>query len=125
MNSNAKGKRGERELAQFLRDRGYESRRGQQFSGSPDSPDVVCEDLPFHIEVKRSETLSPYKALEQAQTDAGTKPPLVAHRRNGKEWLAILLLDDLLSLHSQTKSHHQSNQPDTQPNQPEVRTPST
>jgi Holliday junction resolvase len=92
-----KGKRGERELARFLTERGHPSRRGVQFSGSPDSPDVLCTSLPFHIECKRCERISIYDALEQAEGDADG-PALVAHRRNCKPWLAILRLDDLLAL---------------------------
>ena len=56
MNSRQKGKRGEREAAVFLTVNGLPARRGQQFSGSPDSPDVVCPLLPgVHLEVKRCE----------------------------------------------------------------------
>ena len=50
MNSRNKGKRGELEWRDVIRSHGYEARRGQQFSGSPDSPDVVT-DLPYHFEV--------------------------------------------------------------------------
>ena len=100
--SRNKGQRGERELAKELSDRGFEARRGRQFSGSPESPDVVCHMLPFHIEVKRTETLSVYKAMQQAIDDSEEEQiPLVCHRRNNKEWLAILKLDDLLDLVSQ------------------------
>jgi len=92
-----KGKRGELELARLLTDHGHPARRGRQFSGSPDSPDVVCPSLPFHIECKRCERISIYAALEQSEGDADG-PALVAHRRNGKPWLAILRLSDLLGL---------------------------
>ena len=37
MNSRRKGKVGEREFAALLREHGFDARRGQQFSGSPDS----------------------------------------------------------------------------------------
>ena len=40
-NSRRKGKEGELEVARILRDHGYDSRRGVQYSGSPDSPDVT------------------------------------------------------------------------------------
>lgn len=93
-----KGARGERELAAWLRERGYNARRGQQFSGSPESPDVVCPDVPFHFECKRTERLSLYPAMAQAIGDAGYKIPVVAHRRNHGEWLAVLRLDDLLKI---------------------------
>jgi Holliday junction resolvase len=99
INSRQKGARGERELAKILREHGWEARRGQQFSGSPDSPDVVST-LPFQIECKRVESLNLYKALEQARGDAegSGKPPIVCHKKNGKEWVAILDLKDFLTL---------------------------
>lgn len=97
MNSKAKGKRGELELCRFLEEHGHPARRGQQFKGTPDSPDVECPTLPFHIEVKRTERLNLYEAVEQAVGDAGDdQVPLVAHRRNRGPWLAVLRLEDLL-----------------------------
>lgn len=99
LNSRNKGAVGERELAAFLRERGHTARRGQQFSGGTDSPDVVCETLPgVHLECKRVEAGSPYVWLAQAIRDAGIKMPVVAHRRNKREWIAVLRLEDLLKL---------------------------
>jgi len=95
-NGNKKGKAGEREAAALLREYGFEARRGQQYSGGGDSPDVVHSIPSVHIEVKRTETLSLYKAIEQAKEDCAGKVPVVLHRRNGKEWLAILPASDLL-----------------------------
>lgn len=105
INSRDKGARGEREVAKILTDQGYNARRGQQFSGSPDSPDVVVEGLPYniHFEVKRVESGNPYKWLEQAERDAGVKFPLVVHKRNGKDWIAILSLKDFLTMIKGTK----------------------
>lgn len=96
INGNQKGKAGEREAAALLKQYGFEARRGQQFSGGGDSPDVVHNIPNVHIEVKRTETLSIYKAMEQAREDCAGKVPVVLHRRNGKEWLAILPAGDLL-----------------------------
>lgn len=102
MNSKQKGARGERELASFLRDQGWQARRGQQFSGSPDSPDVVS-DFPFHIECKRTERLNLRDAVAQAEGDSGGKPWIVAHRWNDGKWLAILTLEELCRLVSEAK----------------------
>lgn len=76
----------------MLRAEGYEARRGQQFSGGTDSPDVICGDLPnLHFEVKRTEGGNPYHWTDQATRDAGAnKLPVVAHKRNGKDWLVIM-----------------------------------
>ena len=98
INSIRKGKAGELEAVALLKDYGFEARRGQQYAGGGDSPDVVHNIPGYHIEVKRTETLSIYKAMEQARRDGGSKIPLVLHRRNGKEWLAILPAKDLLYL---------------------------
>ena len=98
--SKAKGKRGERELAAELgRVLGVTARRGMQFQGSPDSPDVVTNIPDVHIECKRSERLRLYEALEQAIGDAGTeKIPVVCHRQNNKPWVVVVRLDDLPKL---------------------------
>lgn len=93
MNSNAKGKRGEREWRDELRAQGYEARRGQQFSGSPDSPDVVSS-LPIHFEVKRTEKLVLRSAVAQAEGDSGGKPWAVAHKWNNGRWLVIQSAED-------------------------------
>lgn len=98
MNSRAKGKRGELELAAYLRERGIEARRGQQFAGGGDSPDVVTSLEGFHFECKRVEAGNPYDWLEQAIRDSGGKVPVVAHKRNHKDWIAVLPLDEFLKL---------------------------
>ncbi len=94
INSRQKGARGERAWRDELRAQGFTARRGQQFSGSPDSPDVICEELPYHFEVKCVEALNLRDAVEQARRDAGTKTPIVAHKRNNSPWLITMLADD-------------------------------
>ena len=97
--SRRKGKRGERELARVLTAEGFPATRGQQHRGGPGSPDVIVQSLPgVHFECKRTERLSLYDAVSQARQDAGDKLPIVAHRRNAHEWLAILPLVDLLAI---------------------------
>ena len=91
MNSRQKGKRGERAWRDELRAQGYDARRGQQFCGSPDSPDVVCASLPWaHFEVKAVERLNIEEAMVQARRDAGAKVPFVAHKRNFCGWLVTM-----------------------------------
>jgi len=96
--SRTKGKVGEREVAALLRAHGFDGARGVQYQGGPDSADVT--GLPgWHIEVKRAETFSAYKALEQAVFDTqGTGAPVVFHRSNGREWIVVLYADDFLDL---------------------------
>ncbi|HOX59387.1 MAG TPA: hypothetical protein P5205_19655 [Candidatus Paceibacterota bacterium] len=91
MNSRAKGVRGERQWRDELRANGYAARRGQQFSGSPDSPDVICDGLPWaHFEVKLAERLDIYAAMDQARRDCGGRAAFVAHRRNFWPWLVSM-----------------------------------
>ena len=70
INSRAKGARGERMLAQVLMGWGYEARRGQQFAGGADSPDVVAPEFPWHIEVKNTKTVQLMKWMEQSKNDS-------------------------------------------------------
>ncbi len=94
-NSRQKGKRGELEFSAALREFGFEARRGQQFCGGEDSPDVVTSLTDVSFEVKRVEALNVDKAMDQAITDAKELIPVVAHRRNRKPWLITVRLEDL------------------------------
>lgn len=98
MNSNRKGKQGERELSGILRDQFgvEEARRGQQFCGANGDADVV--GIPgIHIECKRVESLNVHKAMAQAERDRNRNDiPVVFHRKNGTEWLVTVKLCDLL-----------------------------
>lgn len=91
MNSREKGKRGERQWRDELRAAGYDARRGQQFCGSPDSPDVICNALPWiHFEVKAVEKLNICDAMDQARNECGQAVPIVAHKRNFRPWLVTM-----------------------------------
>jgi hypothetical protein len=106
MNCCQKGKRGERVWRDQLRARGYEARRGQQFSGSPDGPDVICPDLPgFHFEVKHTERLNVHEAMAQAVNDAADNVPVVVHRRNRNDWLVTMRADDWFDLLARNQAH--------------------
>lgn len=93
----SKGKRGERQCAAELRRlfkwpaNGEQIRRGQQFSGSPDSPDVIVPGVPIHVEVKRVEGCGKfYKFMEQAEADSPpTSVPVVWVRSNAQESLLV------------------------------------
>ena len=100
MNSRAKGKRGELEIAKILREHGFpDAKRGQQFSGLYGDADVVgVEGL--HLEIKRVEALNIEKAMEQSIRDAREgEIPTVFHRKNGKPWLVTLGIEDFLELY--------------------------
>ncbi len=96
MNSREKGKVGEREWAEWLRNRGLDARRGQQNRGGADSPDVIGGWQHTHCEVKRREALNIHAAIDQAKTEAPVgSVPYVAHRRNGKAWLITIDAEDV------------------------------
>lgn len=97
--SRNKGKRGERELANKLKDYGYECRRGQQYNGADGSADVV--GLPgIHIECKRVEALNIYNAVAQAVSDSKEgELPAVFHRKNNCDWLVTMRMDDFMTLY--------------------------
>lgn len=100
INSRTKGKRGELELSRLFRSWGYDTRRGQQFKGGADSPDVV--GLPYiHVECKRVERLDLEGALLQAHRDAGAGLlPAVFHRRNGGRWRVTVDIDTFKELYT-------------------------
>jgi len=101
-NGNQKGKRGEREVANLLTANGFPARRGQQFSGSPDSPDVVCEIFgDCNIEAKYRETFSindVYTTIDKAREDDPDRFPQVWYRKNGKKWIVIMEAEDFLNV---------------------------
>lgn len=107
MNSRDKGKRGELELARALSAYGYQCRRGVQYHGGQDSPDVV--GLPhIHIECKRVERLNLEDAFAQAKRDAGDKIPSVFHRKNNGDWMVTMRLDDWIELYREWEAGHDS-----------------
>ena len=114
INSRRKGVVGEVEISHILNGYGYETRRGQQFSGANGDADVV--GLPgIHLEIKRVERLNIDKALEQSIRDTYADEirqgadliPVVMHRSNNDRkkdstkgtWKVTLRLDDFMKLY--------------------------
>lgn len=100
MNSKNKGKTGELELASLLRQYGFgECRRGKQYSGSEESPDIT--GLPFiHIECKRVEKLNLETAYRKAKEECKKKIPVIFHRRNRQEWMVTMSMDDFMRFYT-------------------------
>jgi len=96
INSIKKGKAGEREFANFCNKVGFKCRRGQQYSGLGGDDVVGLEG--FHIEVKRVEKLNIDNAMKQSIKDSKGNIPIVAHRKNRKDWLVTLRAEDFLKL---------------------------
>lgn len=97
--SREKGKRGEREASNFFKEYGYDTKRGVQYHGGPDSPDVA--GLPdVHLEVKRVQALRLYDALSQSEADSGESEfPVVMHRKDREQWVIIQPIEDWMLLY--------------------------
>ena len=100
INSKKKGAKGERELANKLKEYGYNTRRGQQYNGL-EGEDVVGLDY-IHIECKRVERLDLESAINQSKTDSKEgQLPTVFHRKNRSKWLVTMELDDWIKIYSE------------------------
>ena len=97
-----RGKRGERYVANRIRERlGLDARRGVQYSGGPGSPDVV--GLPgIHIEVKNCNKTELPKWIRQSTDEAADgEAPVVIHHRDREPWYITLGFDDFLGMYKE------------------------
>lgn len=98
--SQAKGRKGEIELARILTAYGYDVRPGGPVSYGAE-PDIV--GLPgVHCEVKRREQVDLSAALTQASRDAEKfhdGVPVVFTRKNRQGWIACMRLEDWMKLY--------------------------
>lgn len=102
--SREKGKKGERELANLLKDEGYDCKRGQQFCGINGNADVIGLNG-IHIECKRVEKLNLRKAMKQAINDSKNEDiPAVFHRTNREDWKVTMLFSDWIKLYREWES---------------------
>lgn len=99
INSREKGARFERELANKLKEYGYNCRRGQQYCGANGDADVV--GLPgIHIEAKAVERLNVHEAVKQATRDAKKDEiPAVFHKKNRQGVLVTVSFADFMRLY--------------------------
>lgn len=104
--SQRKGAEGERELAEKLREYGYDISRGGSLSFG-EVPDLT--GIPgVHIECKRVEKLNIDNALKQAIRDSekfADGIPILFHRRNRQPWLVTLRLADFMEIFQKSTSH--------------------
>lgn len=101
VNSRNKGKVGEREIVNILKDHGYDCRRSQQYCGYAEGGQADVIGLPhIHCEVKRVEKLNIDNAVSQACRDSKEgEIPTVFHRKNRKPWCVTMLLEDWIDLY--------------------------
>lgn len=98
VNSRAKGVRGEHEVRDLLKRFGFSARRGQQFKGTKDSPDIIHNMTGFYIEVKLRQSFNLHDTIDTADSE---KPEgdtsLVFHRKNQKRWLVTMDAEEFMS----------------------------
>jgi Holliday junction resolvase len=91
----AKGRQGEREVAELLTTAGFPTVRNERNSGGGE--DLTHSISGLWLEVKRQERLNIRAAVKQAAAACGEKLPVVIHRGNRDEWLVTVRLKDLLA----------------------------
>lgn len=100
--SRDKGKRGERFVASFFKDYGYDAHRTAQFRGNTGQAADI-EGVPgIHCEVKFQERMRLYDWVEQAVEDAkqaGDGIPTVFHKASGKDLLVTMRIGDWINLY--------------------------
>ena len=97
--SREKGKRGEREFAQILRDLGFQAERTVQYCGRNGTSDVSSSLDGVHIEVKRYARIAALRFMEQAVRDCPSSDlPVVAMREDHGEWMIMIRVKDLPGL---------------------------
>ena len=101
INSKKKGAAGEREFANYCKEKGFDVRRTAQYNGKEQGSLADVIGIPgIHIEVKRVEKLNIHNAVNQAIRDNVNKDsvPIVAHRKNRTPWLITMTADDWFKL---------------------------
>jgi len=92
-----KGATYERYVAHRMAEVWPDAKRGFQFRGGDEAPDVT--GTPYHIEAKHRRNVSIQAAMQQAIADTNGQPPVVISRDNHGEDLVTMRLDDWLTLH--------------------------
>jgi hypothetical protein len=98
-NSRQKGKRGELELCQKLREVfQWDVRRSVQYCGDAGDSDLIAVQAPnLFIESKLVQNLNLHKAMATAVEQAGGMTPAVFHRKDRTGWLVTVRLEDVRS----------------------------
>jgi hypothetical protein len=98
LNSRSKGKRGEQEFIN-LHLRQYWPQAARNVDQSKDRKEDVVEVAGCHWQIKRTEQLRLWSAIEQAETEAAEHDlPIVAFRRNHSPWYCVVEASELVAL---------------------------
>lgn len=108
----AKGRRGEIELAAYLQERGFtDARPGAPMNYGKEADITGVKGL--HIECKRHERIEINKWYSQAAADAERMKdgkPAVIFRQNRKQWMITLSLEDFIEIYGGTQNDRKGNQ---------------
>lgn len=97
-NSREKGARGEREFIN-MHLRPYWPKACRNIDQFGDDKRDCLEVAGCHFQIKRTERLEIWKAIEQAESEsAPTDLPLVAFRRNRSKWYVAIEASELVAL---------------------------
>lgn len=98
VNSRAKGKRFELQVAHMFTDAGFPARRSQQYAGANGDHDVV--GIPgLAVECKANEHLNLYAAMEQSSRDKREgETPIVVHKKSRKPVLVTMYWEDWIEM---------------------------
>jgi hypothetical protein len=98
LNSRSKGKKGEQEfINQHLRP--HWPKAARNIDQTKDDKRDCVNVAGVHWQIKRTETLRVWAAIEQAESEAAaTDTPVVAFRRNRSRWYCIVDADELVAL---------------------------
>ena len=108
VNGRQKGASFERQMANYFREKGYDTHRGIQYRSGQEEADVVGL-RGVHLELKRVKNLNLQKAMEQSIRDSkdGEKPVVIS-KKNRQPILVTMLLDDWMEFyesHTQGGNH--------------------
>lgn len=106
INSKAKGRRFEQEVAHLFQDWGYDAHRTAQYCGKTgQAADVRIDGSGLHIECKNYKEIAVYKWYEQAVNDskaAGNGDiPIVVFRGNNKPPMVMLSFEDWIQMYNE------------------------
>jgi len=104
--SRDKGARGEREVAEILRDHGFDAKRDGRLD-----EDISHDIRGVHLEVKRAETLKIMEWIRQANSYVGRssrhrREPIVVFRQNNQPWRAVVSFEFLVGLLRMREERH-------------------
>ena len=92
----AKGKRGEYQVRDILKEFGYEAHRTVMSGATPWHKGDIESNFPFFIEVKNTEKTKFSEWYHKAKQQSGIQPPIIMWTRNNEDMFCFIKLTDFL-----------------------------